>query len=251
MNDDDLEPPPHGDPSTPKKRNPRSRPGIRDDGRPRRGERSSAKPRKDAKEELASKDAEIDKLKKQLQRLADTVEYQGFKYDKGKDGKPKGTAYCPICEPKTGLLFHLNRIADFDVCPNCNAQFRARSPLESSDDLASFWRLGRGGFCSVTTINECFHALGRGFFHTIIFYGSRKSPHNLRRAAQSPSFAPTHSPRQTWRSWRGCCASHRLNKDSAFEHLSADAVRVMVHIAYCGSKSFRARERWPCTVQSL
>jgi hypothetical protein len=30
--------------------------------------------------------AEIDTLKRQFQRLTDTVEYQGFKYDKGKDG---------------------------------------------------------------------------------------------------------------------------------------------------------------------
>jgi flagellin-like hook-associated protein FlgL len=36
----------------------------------------------DAKEELASKDTEIEKLKKQFQRLADTVEFDGYKYDK-------------------------------------------------------------------------------------------------------------------------------------------------------------------------
>jgi hypothetical protein len=36
----------------------------------------------DAKEELASKDAEIEKLKKQFQRVADNVEFDGYKYDK-------------------------------------------------------------------------------------------------------------------------------------------------------------------------
>jgi hypothetical protein len=49
----------------------------------------------DAKEELAS--AEIEKLKKQFQRLADTVEFDGYKYDKGPDGSPKGAPYCPVC----------------------------------------------------------------------------------------------------------------------------------------------------------
>jgi hypothetical protein len=51
----------------------------------------------DAKEELASKDTEIEKLKKQFQRLADTVEFDGYKYDKGPDGSPKGAPYCPVC----------------------------------------------------------------------------------------------------------------------------------------------------------
>ena len=48
----------------------------------------------DAKEELASKDAEVEKLKKRFQRLADTVEFAGLKYDKGPDGKPRGWPYC-------------------------------------------------------------------------------------------------------------------------------------------------------------
>jgi hypothetical protein len=40
------------------------------------------------------KDAEIEKLKKQFQRLADTVEFDGYKYDK--DSSPKGAPYCPV-----------------------------------------------------------------------------------------------------------------------------------------------------------
>jgi predicted nucleic acid-binding Zn-ribbon protein len=36
----------------------------------------------DAKEELVSKDAEIEKMKKQFQRVADIVEFDGYKYDK-------------------------------------------------------------------------------------------------------------------------------------------------------------------------
>jgi soluble cytochrome b562 len=77
----------------------------------------------DAKEDLATKDAEINKLKRQFQRLTETVEYQGFKYDKGKDGKPSGAAYCPVCEQKTGLLFHLSWMEGDNFCPNCKANF--------------------------------------------------------------------------------------------------------------------------------
>jgi hypothetical protein len=87
----------------------------------------------DAKEDLASKDAEIDKLKKQFQRRADTVEYQGFKYDKGKDGKPRGVAYCSVCEQKSGLLFHLNRVEGNHICPNCKSNF-GRTNLFDYDD---------------------------------------------------------------------------------------------------------------------
>ena len=78
----------------------------------------------DAKGELALKDAEIDRLKKQFQRSADTVEYNGFKYDKGPDGKPTGSAYCPVCEQKEALFFHLNRIAVTDTCPNCKTHYK-------------------------------------------------------------------------------------------------------------------------------
>ena len=88
----------------------------------------------DAKEDLASKDAEIDKLKKQFRRLADTVEYRGFKYDKGKEGKPNGMAYCPVCEQKAALLIHLTRIEGEDTCPSCKAHFGGRTYVASYDD---------------------------------------------------------------------------------------------------------------------
>jgi rubrerythrin len=78
----------------------------------------------DAKEELASKDAEIGRLKTQFKQSADTVEKHGFKYKKGADGEPRGSAYCPVCEQKSGHFFHLTRIAGKDICPNCKAVFR-------------------------------------------------------------------------------------------------------------------------------
>jgi hypothetical protein len=53
----------------------------------------------EAKDDLAIKDAEIDRLKKQLPRRAEFVEHNGYSYDKGKDGQPKGTRE-HLCEPQ-------------------------------------------------------------------------------------------------------------------------------------------------------
>jgi hypothetical protein len=80
----------------------------------------------DAKDDLATKDAEIDRLKKLLQRRAELVEHGGYSYDKGKDGTPKGLPYCPVCEQKDGLLFHLPlppHGMSTSVCPNCKATY--------------------------------------------------------------------------------------------------------------------------------
>lgn len=75
----------------------------------------------DAREEIASQDAEIERLKKQFQRSAETVEVRGYKYKRGDDDKPVGAPFCPVCEQKSGLFFHLTRIAGKHVCPNCES----------------------------------------------------------------------------------------------------------------------------------
>ncbi|WP_108521287.1 hypothetical protein [Bradyrhizobium algeriense] len=77
----------------------------------------------EAKEELTGKDAEITALKKQFQRSAETIEVKGFKYKKGEDGKPKGAAFCPVCEQQHGQFYHLTRLMSKDVCPHCKAVF--------------------------------------------------------------------------------------------------------------------------------
>ena len=80
----------------------------------------------EAKDDLATKDAEIERLKKQLQRKADLIEHNGYSYDKGKDGKPSGSAYCPVCEQKDGLLLHLPKPPpgiSSAACPHCKAAY--------------------------------------------------------------------------------------------------------------------------------
>jgi hypothetical protein len=74
-----------------------------------------------AKEELASKQSEIDALKSQFARIQETIEVGGFKYRKGEDGKPRGRAFCPVCEQKLGKLFHIAQVLNTEVCPNCEA----------------------------------------------------------------------------------------------------------------------------------
>jgi hypothetical protein len=74
----------------------------------------------DAKTELASKDAEIERLNEALRRSADLVEYHGYRYDKTTDGKPKGAPYCPVCEQK-GELIHIVSFRGIRSCPSCSA----------------------------------------------------------------------------------------------------------------------------------
>jgi hypothetical protein len=80
----------------------------------------------EAKDDLATKDVEIDRLKNQLRRKAALVEHGGYSYDKAKNGKPKGSPYCPVCEQKEGLLFHLSpppHGMSMSTCPNCKAMY--------------------------------------------------------------------------------------------------------------------------------
>ena len=37
----------------------------------------------------------------------------------------EGNPYCPVCEQKLGLLFHLTRILGKDSCPQCKAMYSA------------------------------------------------------------------------------------------------------------------------------
>jgi hypothetical protein len=77
----------------------------------------------DARTEHAAKDAEIDRLKAVLaKRDTDTVQYRGYRYRKGKDGKAVGTPYCPVCEVKHGLLILTAETFEDLHCPNCAAK---------------------------------------------------------------------------------------------------------------------------------
>jgi hypothetical protein len=73
----------------------------------------------EAKEEIASKEAEIARLNDLLERTANLVEYQGYRYDKNEKGQPTGWAYCPVCEA-AGHLIHITKVLHAQKCPKCN-----------------------------------------------------------------------------------------------------------------------------------
>jgi hypothetical protein len=80
----------------------------------------------EAKSEVNTKDEEAIKLRETLKRFRETIEVNGYCYDKKEDGKPIGQPYCPVCIAKGGYMFHLTRLPDVgrpQVCPNCKARF--------------------------------------------------------------------------------------------------------------------------------
>ena len=75
----------------------------------------------DAKSEMDSKQAEIEGFSR-----TDTVEYNGYKYERGPDGRPVGYPFCPVCE-SNGKMTRTTYSGGnrFDVsCPRCKAVYR-------------------------------------------------------------------------------------------------------------------------------
>lgn len=77
----------------------------------------------DAKEEVAAKQAEIERLGSLLQRHAELIEVDGYKYDKSTQGEVKEHAYCPVCE-QAGTLIHVATLLNnHQQCPKCKALY--------------------------------------------------------------------------------------------------------------------------------
>lgn len=81
----------------------------------------------EAQSEAAKKDAEIAKLQSNFKQKEEMVEYHGFHYRKGADGKPKGRAYCPRCLEK-GILMMTTQLFKSGkpyCCPECKSEYQA------------------------------------------------------------------------------------------------------------------------------
>jgi hypothetical protein len=80
----------------------------------------------DAKTEMDSKQAEIDALVAQFQVRAVTVEHEGYKYERGPDGKPVGYPYCPVCESSGRMIrtTYTGKERGEVCCPRCKAVYR-------------------------------------------------------------------------------------------------------------------------------
>jgi hypothetical protein len=80
----------------------------------------------DAKTEIEAREAEIKALTGQFQVRAATVEYEGYKYEQGPDGKPVGWPYCPICENEGRMVrtTYSGEVRGEGLCPYCKAVYR-------------------------------------------------------------------------------------------------------------------------------
>lgn len=77
---------------------------------------------------IALSDAETEQRElhvviKELQSAANfeksLIEYKGFQYDLGDDGKPVGPPYCPVCITNEKKFFRIYRGGADNTCPNC------------------------------------------------------------------------------------------------------------------------------------
>jgi hypothetical protein len=74
--------------------------------------------------EIESKQAEIEALTAQFQVRTATVEYKGYKYERGADGKPLGSPYCPVCESNGRMIRTAYSGAHRELsCPRCKAVY--------------------------------------------------------------------------------------------------------------------------------
>jgi len=79
----------------------------------------------DIKQELMDKDDRIRQLEASLDKQANTVEIEGFKFDLIQ-GEPVGLPYCPTCDVREGKLFRLSkRNALYSLCANCKTLHNA------------------------------------------------------------------------------------------------------------------------------
>jgi rubrerythrin len=85
----------------------------------------------EANAEARSKDQEIDTLRKNFRLFTSTVEVLGYHYDRDDKGRPKGSAFCPVCMQKEGYMLLLTgtqeRGRPEQQCPNCKAFYSGLS----------------------------------------------------------------------------------------------------------------------------
>jgi len=82
----------------------------------------------DAREEIASKDKEIDQLKEGLRfRRENTIVVRGFRFEKAQNRSPMGMPFCTRRDTIDGILIRLAKTSTKDgykaLCPSCKADF--------------------------------------------------------------------------------------------------------------------------------
>ena len=88
----------------------------------------------DASVEARGQELEIDTLRRNFRTFTDTVEVLGYHYDRDEKGRPKGTAYCPVCIQKDGYMLLLTATQERGYpelqCPNCKAFYSGLSTFK-------------------------------------------------------------------------------------------------------------------------
>jgi hypothetical protein len=80
----------------------------------------------DARQDAAEKQMEIERLTNLFKRSAELVEFNGYKYDKDQDGKPRGHAYCPVCEQQGAFIHVATLLDEHQRCPKCQAHYTSQ-----------------------------------------------------------------------------------------------------------------------------
>jgi hypothetical protein len=84
----------------------------------------------EVKEDLASKDREIERLRGEFARSGTMVELRGFRFFADEQGQPIGFAVCPRCETVDGRLIQLVRkqsqTGHIVTCPQCKQDYDLR-----------------------------------------------------------------------------------------------------------------------------
>jgi hypothetical protein len=94
----------------------------------------------DARDEVAAKENEIERLKQTFRRRAEaTVVVRGRRYEVRPDGKPMGMPYCDRCETVDGILIRLVRVTGEHnytaVCPQCKTDFGREQGYMYPEDI--------------------------------------------------------------------------------------------------------------------
>jgi hypothetical protein len=88
----------------------------------------------DASVEARGRETQIDMLRRNFRMFTDTVEVLGYHYDRDEKGRPKGTAYCPVCIQKDGYMLLLTTTRERGYpelqCPNCRAFYSGLSTFK-------------------------------------------------------------------------------------------------------------------------
>jgi hypothetical protein len=82
----------------------------------------------DARDEVASKEKEIARLKETFRRRSDdTVVVRGLRFEKSPGGGAMGMPFCDRCETVDGVLIRLANVSGKDrrtaICPQCKADY--------------------------------------------------------------------------------------------------------------------------------